>query len=219
MSEGARRYRGETIDITFDGARCIHAAECVRGLPGVFDTQRRPWILPSGGSAEQIVDVIERCPTGALHYDRRHGGPAELPDAENSIRLRPNGPLYARGSLRLVTPDGELVLQDVRIALCRCGQSQHKPFCDNSHIAAAFADEGLFAEGSPTGDSALDKRGPGDLTVKLRANGPLKLDGPFLLIDAGGQVLARSEAVLCRCGGSANKPFCDGTHRTIGFEA
>jgi CDGSH-type Zn-finger protein len=58
------------------------------------------------------------------------------------------------------------------------------------------------------------------VTVALRDDGPYLLEGPFELIDGDGQRLpiARGNRVeLCRCGGSGNKPFCDGTHACIGF--
>jgi CDGSH-type Zn-finger protein len=52
------------------------------------------------------------------------------------------------------------------------------------------------------------------------ANGPLLVTGGVRVLDAGGNVLYEGErAALCRCGGSSNKPFCDGTHRTNGFRA
>jgi CDGSH-type Zn-finger protein/uncharacterized Fe-S cluster protein YjdI len=218
-----RRYASDTIAVTFDGARCIHAAECVRGLPVVFDTKRRPWILPTAAPSEEIATVVERCPTGALHYARSDGGPAERPDARNTLRVRPRGPYYMRGKLRVITAQGELYLQDVRIALCRCGQSLYKPFCDNSHIAVGFNDPGAVTAPNAAGITAATTdqvaAEHGELSIKLRPNGPLRLEGDFELISADGNTIYRgSEALLCRCGGSANKPFCDGSHRHNGFQ-
>ena len=60
-----KRYRGDAVNVTFDPLRCRHAAECIRGLPAVFDTHRRPWILPDGADPEDVVRVVARCPTGA----------------------------------------------------------------------------------------------------------------------------------------------------------
>ncbi len=220
MSE-AKHYRSETIEVTFDGGRCIHAAECIRGLPAVFDTDQRPWIQPSAAAAEEIAAVIARCPSGALHAVPRDGGPAEVPDAANTICVQADGPYYMRGNLRVVTADGALVVHDLRMALCRCGQSQNKPFCDNAHIDAGFHDPGTVAS---TSDSAAPAAGfvavaDAPLTIKLRSNGPLKLDGGFTLVGAADEGVHRaSEAALCRCGGSANKPFCDGSHRHNGFQ-
>jgi CDGSH iron-sulfur domain-containing protein 3 len=61
------------------------------------------------------------------------------------------------------------------------------------------------------------------VVIKARHNGPYKVTGPITLIDADGteyDLADRGEAiVLCRCGRSQSKPFCDGTHRQVGFEA
>jgi CDGSH-type Zn-finger protein len=61
-----------------------------------------------------------------------------------------------------------------------------------------------------------------EVTIQVRENGPLKVTGPVTLVDAEGvpfELPAGTSFVLCRCGHSGNKPFCDATHRKIGFEA
>jgi uncharacterized Fe-S cluster protein YjdI len=70
MSDGSRRktYEGRSIAVTFEAARCQHAAECVRGLPEVFDIARRPWIQPDNAAADRTAEVVRRCPSGALEY-------------------------------------------------------------------------------------------------------------------------------------------------------
>ena len=230
MSEAqtsAKRYTSDAVTVTFVAQRCIHAAECVRRLPSVFDKNRRPWVLPSAATADEIAAVIERCPTGALHYERSDGGPAERPDARNTLRVRAQGPYYTRGKLHVITAEGELYFEDVRVAFCRCGKSQLKPFCDNSHIAAGFDDPGAVAAPGTAGaaepgseENAASSGEHGELSIKLRANGPLRLEGDFELISADRQTVYRgTETALCRCGGSANKPFCDGSHRHNGFQA
>lgn len=65
-----KAYAGADVTVSFDGPRCQHAAECVRGAPAVFDTQRRPWIAPDAAPADQVVDVVGRCPSGALRVSR-----------------------------------------------------------------------------------------------------------------------------------------------------
>jgi uncharacterized Fe-S cluster protein YjdI/CDGSH-type Zn-finger protein len=146
LKENVRHYASEAIDITYDARRCIHAAECVRGLPEVFDTSRRPWILPGGASADAIAAVIDRCPTGALHYTRRDGGAPEAPPEQATIRPMPGGPLYVRGLIQLRSADGSPIAEDTRLALCRCGQSQNKPYCDNSHVGTRFDDAGAHGD-------------------------------------------------------------------------
>ncbi len=133
-----KKYSGNWIDVYYEPRTCIHAAECVRGLPNVFIKNERPWIKPERASADELAPVIERCPTGALHYVRRDGGAQEVPTSVDVVTINAGGPLYVRGDIRLELPDGSLVRQDTRMALCRCGHSQNKPFCDNSHLAANF---------------------------------------------------------------------------------
>jgi uncharacterized Fe-S cluster protein YjdI len=126
-----RAYRGEAVTVYFDGRRCIHARECVRGLPGVFDTSRRPWIAPEGATAEAVAEVVLRCPSGALTFDRHDGGAAEVALVPTSIAREPGGPLHVRGDLLVATADGERRV--TRSTLCACGKTQNGPFCDGSH--------------------------------------------------------------------------------------
>lgn len=62
-----------------------------------------------------------------------------------------------------------------------------------------------------------------EVTIKARHNGPYLITGPVKLIDADGNEYeydrSRPNIALCRCGGSTTKPFCDGTHSVIGFQA
>lgn len=132
-----RNYTGKDIHVSYDIRRCIHAAECVRGLPQVFDTEKRPWIAVDNADADEVAEVVMRCPTGALRFERQDGGDAEPIQDHTTIHPVRNGPLYLRGDLTITTSDGE-VLKDTRMALCRCGASQNKPFCDNSHFRIGF---------------------------------------------------------------------------------
>ncbi len=215
MTSGVKRYTGEAVDVTFDTTRCIHAAECVNGLPAVFDTGQRPWIQPANASADETVGVVLRCPSGALHFERKDGGMAESTPERNTIDVRANGPLYVRGDVTIATADGEIRLADTRMALCRCGQSGNKPFCDNSHLAAGFADAG-DVKSKESSSAAVG----GMLTITPNHNGPLQVEGNVTILSSDGEsVFQASKTWLCRCGGSANKPFCNGTHKRIGFQA
>lgn len=60
------------------------------------------------------------------------------------------------------------------------------------------------------------------VTITVRPNGPLRVEGPIKLIGTDGKetdLTGKPVVSLCRCGASANKPFCDGTHSKIGFQA
>jgi uncharacterized Fe-S cluster protein YjdI/CDGSH-type Zn-finger protein len=129
MADRGKLYEGDGIDVYYDARRCVHFAECVRGLPDVFDVKQRPWIQPANAPAEEIAEVVRRCPSGALHYVLRDG-PPEVPENPTRIAFLEGGPLTAAGELSIETPDG--VIDDVRAALCRCGRSENEPFCDNA---------------------------------------------------------------------------------------
>ena len=131
-------YETEAITVTFDPVRCIHAAECIRAQPAVFDSSRRRWIRPELGTPGEIVAAVHRCPTGALHYSLRTGVAEEVEEA--TVRVRRHGPLYVRCAVRLETEEGAVLGEDLRLALCRCGASRNQPFCDGSHREAAFRD-------------------------------------------------------------------------------
>ncbi len=133
-----RVYANDRIEVTWEPAFCIHAAECLRGLPAVFDNRHRPWIIVDNGSPADIGEVVPRCPTGALHFRRLDGGPQEPVADVTTVVERPNGPLFVRGPIRIVAQDNTPLREDTRVALCRCGASANKPFCDGSHRRIGF---------------------------------------------------------------------------------
>ncbi len=208
-------YDGEEADVQWDGRLCIHVGECGRADNNLFVGGRQPWCQPDRVSVEEVADVVARCPSGALTYTRKDGGPEEVPDSENVVSVMYNGPLYLRGALEVDGAAEDMVGVQFRAALCRCGQSKNKPFCDNSHEAAAFRDYGAVGE---SGQGFEAPGGP--LKVGRAPNGPLLLSGNFTIMAASGRVAWRgNKAALCRCGQSKNKPFCDGTHKDAGFKA
>lgn len=211
-----KRYTGEAIDVTYDAGRCIHVAECIRRLHTVFDTTRRPWVLPDAGSADSIAATILTCPSGALHYERKDGGAAEPIPEHNTIRLVKNGPLYLHGDFTIVNGAGELVLNDTRVSLCRCGASAHKPFCDNSHRTVGFESPTTITEPQTN----LESWDGGKLRIETTTNGPLYVTGNFTVLNGRGEPIYQgTDASFCRCGASANMPFCDSSHKEIGFVA
>ncbi len=144
MDTPARTYETERIAVVWFPERCIHTARCIMGLPDVFDPRRRPWIVLEGRTADEVAEVVQRCPTGALHFRRLDGGPQEQPREETAVISVPNGPLYLRGDIELINDAGETIRHDTRMALCRCGESKSKPFCDNSHRLTGFSDTGAI---------------------------------------------------------------------------
>jgi CDGSH-type Zn-finger protein len=136
-------------------------------------------------------------------------------EAPNTARLTANGPLLLKGRLRRpgeAAADGTVS----EVALCRCGGSGNKPYCDGTHRSNGFADGGGCARPPEAVAHAVE----GEVAINPIPNGPLRLDGWFELVTAGGERFTCGDKTwLCRCGHSANKPFCDGTHKKIGFTA
>ncbi len=202
----------DEIEISFDTRRCIHSRFCVLGAPRVFLANvEGPWLHPEEDSVEHLMHVAQDCPSGAITYRRLDGGEEEQPPQVNTINLRQNGPYAFRATLDI---EGQQPM--FRATLCRCGQSKNKPFCDNSHIEAGFEATG---EPETVASEPLPERG-GELQVKPLKDGPLQVRGPLEICCGTGRTVTRTENVrLCRCGGSANKPFCDNTHARIGFKS
>jgi uncharacterized Fe-S cluster protein YjdI len=124
-----KAYTAPSVTVFYDRSRCRHYAECMRGLPQVFDVTRRPWIRPDAADADVVAEVIRRCPTGALHY-RLADDDAEQPSRPTAVTVDPDGPLLVRGDLVLDLPDGRM--HETRAALCRCGGTANQPFCDGA---------------------------------------------------------------------------------------
>lgn len=215
MKEKILTYDGEDIKVTYDIKRCIHAANCVDGLPDVFNPDRKPWIEPDKATAETLADVIETCPSGALQYEMKKNDRTETAPSHNRIALQEDGPIYMFGDIEVQDHEGNVVLNDTRFAYCRCGASGNKPACDNSHK------EIDFEAGTDADKSKLpEPEGKGDkLIVKLMKNGPAILDGTYTVESGSMEPITSDKGVaLCRCGASGTKPFCDGSHKAAGFE-
>ena len=144
MTRRLHTYDGADVTVTFDASRCIHNAHCVRHLPAVFDTAKRPWVQPDNADAAQLLAIVAGCPTGALQATARDGTTAAdslAHDANATLHLTRNGPIFVRGQVTLTDGDDTPLASDTRVALCRCGLSQRKPFCDNSHRTAGWTSE------------------------------------------------------------------------------
>lgn len=216
MEKKLHTYESDDITVEFDSKRCLHSAECVKGLRSVFDPQKKPWIQPENATAEKIKETVHHCPTGALKY--KNADSDEKPARENTITIVPDGPLYLRGDIEIQNAEGETLLEDTRVAVCRCGESKNKPLCDNSHQDIDFEASASFAESKlrPTdsGDPSSNK-----LILKLMDNGPILLEGTYTIHSIAHSSASSSKGVaMCRCGKSSTKPFCDGTHKEVGFE-
>ncbi len=212
VSAGVETVQGRRIELQFEAKRCIHSRFCVTWAPQVFLANvQGPWIHPDAMPVEQLVEVAHACPSGAIRYRRKDGAPNEPVPPVNLATVREAGPYAFRAALQI---DG--VPAGFRATLCRCGASRNKPYCDSSHHEIGFN-----ATGEPPGGKTdmLPVR-DGVLAIDPQANGPLRVRGNLEITSGTGRVVARvTSTYLCRCGGSANKPFCDGTHTKIGFRS
>jgi uncharacterized Fe-S cluster protein YjdI len=162
-----RSYSTEQITVHWNSALCTHSAECLNRLPEVFDVRRRPWVRVDSADADGIAAAVDACPSRALTYTRldgaEHGpngvpveigdrgpdpqepGRAPLQDADGApvvIALKPDGPLMIEGPVRIELARCEVLEVTDRAALCRCGGSENKPFCDGTHKKIGFTAEG-----------------------------------------------------------------------------
>ncbi len=204
--------RGKRVLIRFDGDKCIHSRNCVLSRPDVFvPNVSGEWIHPDAATPEEVAGLALNCPSGAIAYERLDGGEGEQPPLVNTVHVRENGPYAVRAEMSIEGHGAQL-----RATLCRCGDSKNKPFCDGTHTKA-----GLEATGEPKSQESapLEVRN-GPLSVKPAKDRPLLVEGNLEICAGTGRTVKRvTKAALCRCGHSANKPFCDGTHSKIGFQA
>jgi uncharacterized Fe-S cluster protein YjdI len=129
-----RRYEGAGVVVNWEPALCIHVGNCFRALPTVFEPGARPWVKPDAASRDEVIDAVLACPTGALSLEGVEAGES----GATTIEPRRNGPVYVRGIVEVVDRDGNVVRRATRLALCRCGESGNKPYCDLSHQGAGF---------------------------------------------------------------------------------
>lgn len=204
--------KGQTVTIRFDAARCVHARNCVLSHPNVYvPNVKGDWLHPDAATPEAVIRTGQNCPSGAIQVWRNDGiGSSNDAPVVNTVRVRENGPLAIEAQL-LINAHAQAA---PRATLCRCGQSQQKPFCDGSHTAAGFV-----ASGEPAArDSQPLVQRDGPVNVEALLNGPLHVTGNLEVVSGTGRTINRvNETYLCRCGESKNKPYCDGSHKAAGF--
>ena len=175
------------------------------GLPEVFNPDRKPWIDADKAPGDAVADVIETCPTGALHYKMKTSDRSETAPSHNRISLQEDGPVYMYGDIEVQDHEGNVVLKDTRFAFCRCGASGNKPACDNSHKEIEFeagtdADRSKLPE--PSGERAkTDRKTDGKRSCHFGRN----LHGGVRIIQIPTKVWHSAVVV------QGTKPFCDGS--------
>jgi uncharacterized Fe-S cluster protein YjdI len=132
-----KEYATDEIVVEWEPSLCFHSHNCVRSLPQVFDSGRRPWIMVDAASADEVEAAVAKCPSGALRTRRAVAQPAP-PRPKPEVRASADGPLLLSGGVRVVDADGALLYEGEKAALCRCGGSANKPFCDGTHTKNGF---------------------------------------------------------------------------------
>jgi uncharacterized Fe-S cluster protein YjdI len=134
-----KEYATDEIVVEWEPRLCFHSGNCSRLLPEVFDRDRRPWVMADRASADEIERTVDRCPSGALRTRRIKGTSVVRAPQQLEVRASKGGPLLLRGPVRVADADGNLLYEGERAALCRCGGSSNKPFCDGTHRTNGFS--------------------------------------------------------------------------------
>jgi uncharacterized Fe-S cluster protein YjdI len=144
--EIVKEYSNGEVKVYWQSELCIHSANCLIELPGVFNTRKKPWININGGTSAEIMKTIDTCPSRALLYlknpkykVRKRRKTKKKTAKFARIQVLNNGPILVTGNYiirdarkKKIRIDGEVA------ALCRCGGSKKKPFCDGNHLAIGF---------------------------------------------------------------------------------
>lgn len=137
MNDITKKYTNEEITVIWKPSLCIHSKKCWTGLSSVFDPKTQPWVKIDGANSESITKQIDLCPSGALTYELKNKK-MENSNSDNKIQISPNGPILVHGTIEITHADGKTEVKEKMTALCRCGASSNKPFCDGSHRKVDF---------------------------------------------------------------------------------
>lgn len=134
-------YVGKQITVHDNREICSHAGYCTDNLKSVFKLHEEPWIDPNGAAAVEIINTVQKCPSGALSYSVDN---IEHRDQHRAtmVTVTKNGPYAVTGGIELLGQFFGDVASTEHFTLCRCGASKNKPFCDGSHWTSAQADGG-----------------------------------------------------------------------------
>ncbi len=125
-------YYGKEITVHFDLAACAHVGYCVNGMPEVFDVKKRPWINPDQGAVDKIIEIVRKCPAGALSYTLKDQKRVDSFDSDTEIIFHKHGPYEFWGGIEVEGDDQPKVLD--HYTLCACGKSKNHPYCDGKHL-------------------------------------------------------------------------------------
>lgn len=135
-----KEYTKGELQIVWEPKKCIHAAICVETLPRVYQPKEKLWINPESASIEELKNQIDQCPSGALsYYMKNEKQPINTKQMEKlKAIVKPNGPVIIQGEFTITHADGRVEEIEKMAAICRCGASKNKPFCDGAHAKVEF---------------------------------------------------------------------------------
>lgn len=136
MEEKTISYQKDELTVYWKPALCMHSKKCWKNLPAVFKPTEKKWIQLENASIEAIKNQVDQCPSGALSYNKNQSQMHEE-KKELEISISKNGPILIDGNVRIATANGEIIKKS-KVALCRCGASNNKPFCDGQHNKVGF---------------------------------------------------------------------------------
>ena len=136
--EITKKYKNDDITVVWKPKLCIHAAECVKRLPEVYNPKSKPWIKIENASTDALKSQIDKCPSGALSFYMNNENNKEIMGAQIKVNAMENGPLLVDGSIEVTKPDGVVEIKEKTTAFCRCGASANKPYCDGQHRKINF---------------------------------------------------------------------------------
>lgn len=142
MKKNTKKYTNGEVTVVWQPDVCIHSTFCWKGLNEVFNPQKRPWIDMDGASTERIIEQVKKCPSGALSFyfneeEKSAGGESSV-ETETIVEVSANGPLLIYGNVSVKDAQGSITKHNKVTALCRCGASGNKPYCDGTHRKIDF---------------------------------------------------------------------------------
>jgi uncharacterized Fe-S cluster protein YjdI len=147
-----KEYTNGEITVFWKPSKCTHATTCYRELIEVFNPQKRPWVTMDGSSTQEIIRVVNLCPTEALTYkwnketdqnniDRNTSqeNNAQIDIKVAEVKVIKDGPLIVKGNFKIIGANGVELRQMNMASFCRCAQSKNMPFCDGTHRKVGFS--------------------------------------------------------------------------------
>lgn len=140
MKSVKKEYTNGELTIVWENSKCIHAAECIKALPKVYNPQARPWIKIENATTAELKAQVDKCPTGALSYYMNGEENQESQTMETKVEVMKDGPLLVYGTIQVTDKDGNTETKNKTTAFCRCGASKNRPYCDGAHMKIGFKD-------------------------------------------------------------------------------